>query len=139
MCGVSNIADAERKCRAHKHQFVGRLEPRFSDVVDSDTCSADAEGDFGQLCGVPTHPRWLAAEWRRREVFLSGGSLELNEVSLSTAARLCSGARCAYRIVIWMVLCPISAATVRMSTPAITRRLANVCRKQYHVKSTMTD
>jgi hypothetical protein len=31
-------------------------------------------------------------------------------------------------------LWPMSSATVRRSTPAITRRLAKVCRKQYHVK-----
>ena len=50
--------------------------------------------------------------------------------SRSTAARLCSGARCAYRIVIWMLLCPNSSPTMRRSTPAITSLLANVCRLQ---------
>jgi hypothetical protein len=34
-----------------------------------------------------------------------------------------------------MVLCPINSWTVRRSTPAITRRLANVWRKQCQVKS----
>ncbi len=51
---------------------------------------------------------------------------EFSETSFSTAARLCSGARWAYRIVIWIVLCPINSATVRRSTPAITSRLAKV-------------
>ena len=32
MCGVSNIADAERKCHAHKHQFMGSREGHFAPV-----------------------------------------------------------------------------------------------------------
>jgi hypothetical protein len=49
VCGVSNIADAERKCHTHKHQFCRQRSREFSNLADSDTCGADAEGDFGQL------------------------------------------------------------------------------------------
>ena len=55
--------------------------------------------------------------------------------SFSTADSVCFGARSEYRAVMEMVLCPISSCTIRMSTPAITRRLANVCRKQCQLKA----
>jgi len=34
VCGVSNIADAERKCLAHKHLFVGNSSREASFLVD---------------------------------------------------------------------------------------------------------
>ena len=41
---------------------------------------------------------------------------------ISTARRLCCGARCEYRIVMAIVSCPANSYTVRMSTPAKTSR-----------------
>ena len=54
--------------------------------------------------------------------------------SVSTAAALCSGARCAYRSVIAIDLCPSSSRTVLRSTPAMTSLLANVCRRSWKRK-----
>ena len=51
------------------------------------------------------------------------GPSVVTSASRSTAAKVCAGARCEYRTVIAMVLCPgRSSWTVRKSTPAITRR-----------------
>ena len=50
--------------------------------------------------------------------------------SRSTAAGECFRATCEQRTVIAMLLWPMSSWRVRISTPAITRALAKVCRKQ---------
>jgi len=65
--------------------------------------------------------------FRRIRRSKQGKPLDRRQVVLGS--QVCVG------IVIWIVLCPINSATVRMSTPAITSRLANVCRIQYQVKS----
>ena len=56
-------------------------------------------------------------------------------VRRSTAARVWVGERCEYRTVMAMLLCPKSSWTVRKSTPAITSRLAKVCRRQCQEKA----
>ena len=58
-----------------------------------------------------------------------------DDASRSIAAIVCSGARCEYRIVMAIVLCPAIAITVRRSTPAITKRLIHVCRSVCQVTS----
>jgi hypothetical protein len=85
--------------------------------------------------------RWRAgrSRARARERRRSGAPFELyvqaalsfgaRLTSVSTAAALCSGARCAYRSVMATDLWPSNSQTVLRSTPAITRLLANVCRR----------
>ena len=57
------------------------------------------------------------------------------QVRTSTALWRWPGARCEYRFVIARVLCPKSLDTVVMSTPFITRWLANVWRRSWKWKS----
>jgi len=49
--------------------------------------------------------------------------------------QLVLGRKVRYLTAICNVLCPINCCTVRISTPAITSRLANVWRRQCQVKS----
>ena len=55
----------------------------------------------------------------------------------ATAAAVCSGARCAYRSVMVMVLCPSNSRTVFKSTPAMTNLLAKWCRRSCQRKCLM--
>ena len=47
----------------------------------------------------------------------------------ATAARMFSGAKCAYRSVILIVLCPSKSRISVSATPAVTSHAAQVCRK----------
>jgi len=57
--------------------------------------------------------------------------------SRSTASSLCAGAQVYVPHPHLNFLCPINEATIVISTPAITRRLANVWRRLCHAKSLM--
>jgi len=57
----------------------------------------------------------LVPVWRRDFPAFRG-------LSCWTAASRCAGERCAYRCVIWIVLCSINSCTVARSTPAMTSR-----------------
>jgi hypothetical protein len=54
VCGVSNITDAERKCHAHKHLFVGRENSLTLIVHFQLFAVADDDGFSGN-----TKRRWV--------------------------------------------------------------------------------
>jgi hypothetical protein len=117
------------------------VRPRLAGICCNDYCAiprpppppppqvghgSKSSGAPGAQCPRTQRPR-APTRFASRMITVAQAAFRLfARTRVSTAAALCSGARCAYRSVIAIDLCPSNSRTVLRSTPAMTSLLANV-------------